>query len=225
MKEDWRPNRRSVKKDIPDWPGWDEFMGLYKACDNAKYPEDSRLYFEVLFETGCRESEAILLRPEQFKYNEEAIMVSRAPVDKKKRRVKTGRTLPDGEPEFKSVKQYETRDIFIKLENNPIAHNLIESIKKCDTEYVLAAKMPFSREVIRDQHTTRATVYNRISEIHPDIWPHGLRAYRASHLVYERDFDVQDLVAWFKWQSADVAVHYTQTKNMARKMGITKIPR
>ena len=64
---------------------------------------------------------------------------------------------------------------------------------------------------------------NRNTEIHGDLWPHGLRGYRASMLVHERDFRVQQLVSWFKWEKADMAIHYTRTKDLA-DMGIKILP-
>jgi len=48
--------------------------------------------------------------------------------------------------------------------------------------------------------------------------------YRASMLVHEWDFRVQQLVSCFKWERADMAVHYTRTRNIAHDMGITKLP-
>ena len=76
----------------------------------------------------------------------------------------------------------------------------------------------------RSPRVNHKMVYNRISEIHADLWPHGVRGYRASMLVREKDFRVQQLVSWFKWEKADTAIRYTRTKNLAHDMGITKLP-
>lgn len=225
MGVDWRSDRRSVIEDLPEWPGWPAFMKYYEAADDAPYPEDSRLYFVTIFEIGCRESEAILLKPTQFRWNDEALYVRSVPVDKKKRRVKTGRFLPTGQPEMVSIKKKHSRDVLIKIEDNPLATELVEMVKSCDTDYLMPARKRRSREIIPDRHTTRGTVYNRITEIHPDIWPHGVRGYRASHLVHERGFTVRDLVKWFEWEGADMALHYTRTKDIAKAMGIQEIPR
>lgn len=196
--------RRSVIHDLPDLPGWEKFLGYLDHTREAPYPDDSRPYFIVVFETGCREGEVIQLRRDQFKYNEEAIVVKNAPVLKKKR---------------------DTRDIIIKLnDRNPLAFELVDLIDECDTDYILPARTPFSRSIIKDRHTSPKTVYNRISEIHRDLWPHGLRGYRASMLVHERDFKVQQLVSWFKWEKADMAIHYTRTKDLAHDMGIKELP-
>jgi len=220
----WRSGRRSVLEDLPEWPGWPAFLNYYEAINEAPFPEYSRLYFVTIFEIGCRESEAILLRPTQFTWNDEAIYVRDVPVDKKKKRVKTGRLLPNGRPEMIGVKKVHSRNVLVKLEENPLADVLIDLVESCDTDYLLPARKRCSREIISDRHTSRGTVYNRITEIHEDLWPHGIRGYRASHLVHERDFTVRDLVKWFEWEGADMALHYTRTKDMAKAMGIKDIP-
>jgi len=200
-----KSDRRSVEHDLPDWPGWPKFLKYLDYAEKAPYPEDSKLYFLLLFETGCRASEVIELKLSMFKFNDEAIVCENAPVLKKKKR--------------------DTRDIIMKLDElNPLGYELIDLLEACKTEYLLPKRLPFNRDIIGDKHTSSRTVYNRISEIHKDLWPHGVRGYRASMLVHERDFRVQQLVSWFKWVKADTAIHYTRTKNLAHDMGIKRLP-
>ena len=35
---------------------------------------------------------------------------------------------------------------------------------------------------------------------------------------------VRQLVFWFKWEKADTALTYTRTRDLAKTMGITKLP-
>jgi len=198
--------RRSVMNDIPDWIGWPKFLEYYEKAENAPYPYDSKLYFTTIFETGCRESEVIKLTPDMFKWNAEAVMVYNVPVLKKNKR--------------------ETRNITIRLdEKNPLGFDLIDFVEDCDTDFLLPGLEKFTRRKMLHRHVSPKTVYNRISEVHKDMWPQALRAYRASMLVFERNFSVQDLVRWFEWASADMAVHYTKTKDIAHRMGIKNIPK
>jgi len=191
---------------MPDWPGWETFMAMLGGYNDAPHPEDSEKYATIIFETGCRLGEVILLKPGMFKWNEDAIAVRNVPVLKK--RVRT------------------TREIIIGLDSlNPLGYRLVDYVEDCDTEYLLPGLTKFSREVEPWRHISPKTVYNRVSEIHPDLWPHALRGYRASMLVYERGFSVQMLVAWFNWKSADMALHYTKTRDMAEAMGIKNVPR
>ena len=103
--------KRSVRHDLPPWPGWKKIIELYKKSGDTRYPDECRLYFVVYFETGCRVSEGLLLSPNQFKWNEQAISVHNVPVLKRRKR--------------------ETRSILIKIENNPLAHDLIDFIETC----------------------------------------------------------------------------------------------
>lgn len=196
--------KRSVKHDLTPWPGWDEIMRLYTSADYTRFPDESRLYFAVFFETGCRVSEGLQLKPEQFKNNEYAIQVYNAPVLKRGKR--------------------ETRNILIKIEDNPLAYELLDFLDECTTKYLLPRRKKFSREIISDQATSRSNVYRKIREIDPSLWVHGLRGLRASHLVAERGFNVFNLTKWFNWRSADMAVHYTQSVDMAKVLGIPEVP-
>lgn len=200
--------KRGVRYDVEDWAGWSKFLELYENYKDSRYPDESRLCFLALFETGCRLNEAIELRPDQFKFNEYAIVCQRAPVLKKKTRA--------------------VRDIFIKLdEANPLGYEFRKEIEKSKTKYLLPSRTPFSRDIRPDHHMSDRTLYNRINEIHPKLFPHALRAYRASMLVYERGFSVQDLVSWFNWENAEEAIRYSATRDMASAMGLSpdQIPR
>ena len=179
-------------------------MRLYSKAEETNFPEESKLYFVVFFETGCRVSEGLQLRPEQFKVNDYAIQVYNAPVLKRRKR--------------------ETRNILIKLEDNPLSYELLEYLDECTTTYLLPRRKQFSREIIPDQATSRSNVYRKVREIDPSLWVHGLRGLRASHLVAERGFNVFNLTKWFNWRSADMAVHYTQSIDMAKALGIPEVP-
>lgn len=197
-------HKRSVKHDLHPWPGWEEILNLYSKCDNTIYPDESRLYFTVYFETGCRVSEGLMLTPGQFRWNETAISVYNVPVLKRRRR--------------------ETRNILIKIEDNPLALELIDFLESCSTKYLLPRRLQFSRSLVSDEHTSRFNVYRKIKEIDQSLWVHGLRGLRASHLVAERGFDVFHLTRWFNWVSSDMAIHYAQNVDMAKTLGISDIP-
>ena len=198
--------RRSIVHDMSDWPGWTTFMEMLDGSKKAPHPEDSEKYATIIFETGCRRGEVILLKPDMFRWNDHAIAIRNVPVLKKRGRA--------------------TREIIIGLDSlNPLGDRLVDYVEDCDTEYLLPGLTKFSREVEPLRHVSPKTVYNRVTEIHPDLWPHALRGYRASMLVYERGFSVQMLVAWFNWKSADMALHYTKTRDMADAMGIKVLPR
>lgn len=196
--------RRSILADLPDWPGWEEFLRFLVGRPSTYDYEDSRLVFNTIFQTGARESEAILIRPEMFRYNEEAIM-GRIPLLKKRRKA--------------------VRDVIIKIDDrNPLALEFRDTLENCKTDYLLPRRRRYTREIVAHEHTSKSTVYRRITELHPDLWPHAIRGYRASMLVNERNFTVQNLVSWFQWTNANMAIHYTRTRDLAGEMGIKELP-
>ena len=196
-------DKRSVL-DIPDWIGWSKFLKLYKQYEETPYPDDSRNSFLLIFEGGFRASEAIQITRDQCKWNDEAILIQNAPVLKKK--------TPT------------TRNVIIKLdEHNPLGYEFKQIIEDCKTKYLLPKRSRFYRNTIEDKPTSYRSLFNRVNEIN-GLFPHSLRAYRAMMLVNERGFSVQDLVKWFEWTKADMAVHYTRTRDIATRMGIKELP-
>lgn len=196
-------NKRGLD-DIGDWMGWPKFLDIYKKYEEAPYPETSKAGFLLLFEGGFRASEALTITKSQCKYNDEAIIISHTPVLKKKNE--------------------SYRDVVIKLdEYNPLGYEFVDLINNTEGEYIFPKHTKFYRNIIPDAMSTRYTLYRRINEI-GNLFPHSLRSYRAMMLVYERDFTVQDLVKWFEWTSADMAVRYTRTRDIANRMGITELP-
>jgi integrase len=194
--------KRSVRRDIPEWVGWPRFLGYFEKCEEALYPEDSRLYFVVLFCAGVRSSEAIRLTPDMFDVRSHVIRVSGVPVLKKKRA--TYRNFP-----------------IVRDERNPLAEYLVKYLDECETDYLLPHHARTTRDVEPRRPTTRQTIWRRIVEIaHPFFWPHSLRAWRASMLVYERGFTIQNLMEWFKWDRAEMAIHYTATRDLETAMGL-----
>jgi integrase len=196
---------------LPPWQteGMKRITGYYEAAENAPYPDDSRDALTVLFETGCRRGEATTIKASQARVNDEAIILYRVPVLKKKTKA--------------------TRDIWIRRDAaDPLADRLAELIEARGPDgYLLPGYAPFTHSHIPGRGCSPRTVYNRVSEISPDLFPHALRSYRAGFLVWERGFDLRDLVQWFKWESQagiEMALHYTSQVDMAKKLGIRRVP-
>lgn len=195
-------DRRTILHYMKDWPGWDEFDKYIKACDNAPHPQDSKIIFVTIFETGTRKMEAVGLRPEQFKINENVIIGQNIQVLK--------------------YRKTTTRPVVIKRDDlNPLAEDFVDIIQNCSGKYLIPAykRGPY-RTPNPDFPTSGSSIFRRVTEIHEDLFPHIIRGYRASHLTYERGFEIRDIMAWFNWKNADSAAHYTRTRDIARRMGI-----
>ena len=194
--------RRSILHDAPRrWLGWEHIQGLYNRAlimDEEDDRDDGRkirsLYFITLFETGGRKAEVILLRPEQIRWSDEIIKVERMEVLKRRERW--------------------TRNVIIKIEDNPLAYPFIDHVEECDTRYLLPGYTGrFSTEIDPEKHISTSHVYNKIVEIDPDVWPHWIRDQRSWHLSAKikddgRDCDSYLLKKWFDWASIEMPARY-----------------
>jgi hypothetical protein len=79
---------------------------------------------------------------------------------------------------------------------------------------------------VKDKAASTRSVLDRITELHPDLFPHGVRALLARYMKarYGDAFDVPELKELFKWSSGEMAVYYLSGQKLARKMGIKKLP-
>lgn len=208
-----RKKRRSVEHDAPNrFVGWERIEALHDRAkwldfERGKDYHDHSLYFVALFETGGREYEVVQLKPEQIHWNEEAIVVERMEVLKRRRRF--------------------TRKVIIKREENPLAEIFINFVENCESDYLLPGRQPFTGVIIPDRHISVSTVYDRITAIDPDIWPHWIRDQRSWHLSKVRDLDSFDLRKWFEWGSMDMPAKYAgrrSEEDLARALGIKRLP-
>lgn len=202
----------SVITDLPEWPGWITMDKYLETTAMSPYPDDSKNALIALLQSGCRRNEAVTIKKEQVHYNKEVINIKRVPVTK-----------------YRSAM---VRDIIIPRDKkNPWGDKLIDYVETLDHEYLFPAKTRRYRTIVPNKHTTGRTLYNRISEIDSSLlledrnmWPHGVRGLCASMLVAERDFTVQMLMKWFEWTHPGMAIHYTRTRDLAKAMGIRKLP-
>lgn len=200
-------NRRTIF-DIPQYSK-QLMVGYLEACEKTRYPEESRACLLVVFEGGFRASEALMITPDQCSWNDEAIVIYNAIVLKKQR----------------TRRGVSQRDIYIKVdEKNPLGYAFRDLLESCTTKYLIPKRKRFSRELVRDLPMSYRTLKDRISAISPDIFPHALRGLRATMLTLERDFSIQDLLNWFQWSRADIALHYSRTRDVSKKMGISNVP-
>ena len=212
----WKHRRRSILHDAPQhWVGWDRIMELYRHALTLKSLGERlfhSLYFSTLFLTGSRISEVLRLRPGQIHWNDEIIKIENMEVLKRRRRF--------------------TRNVIIKIEDNPLTLPFIDHVEDCDTRYLLPGfGVPGGRTIDPNSMVSRVYVYERICEIDPDVWPHWIRDQRSWHLSAEieqdgRGFDSYELKEWYAWASMDMPAHYAGRRgeeDILRKLGIQDI--
>ena len=55
---------------------------------------------------------------------------------------------------------------------------------------------------------TRQRVYQIVTKVEPAFWPHRFRAERASQLVEDYGWSVDDLMRWFRWTNYETGLAY-----------------
>ena len=129
--------------------------------------------------------------------------------------------------EVKKRRRRFTRTVMIKIEDNPLALDFIEFVEQCETDYLFPARTPFHGNIISDSHISTTTVYEKVTAIDPDVWPHWIRDQRSWHLSDIRGLDPYELKAWFEWSSMEMPAHYAgrrREKDLARALEIKKLP-
>lgn len=198
-----RPKRK-VQDSRHRFPGFLRLQNLYDKCPS---PEHEAIFL-TLFHTGCRVSESIKLRRDMCAWNDDAIYVYGAQVLKHKKKA--------------------TREVMIPNDpENPLYPRFLEYLERCKTVYLLPAYQKFTHSLVPDMHTTRSTVYTKLREVDPSLFPHLLRGWNAGYFVDRYGLSAFDLQQLFNWKSAETPAFYARTreKDLEKKLGIGEAPR
>lgn len=201
----WGPKhkytRRSVE-DIETFCGWHYLINLTESAIKDR----DRALISLLFETGGRVNEVLKLAFNNFVFLNDVIVVAGMPVLKRFEFIKvkgkrTGKTKPK--------KKFRTFPI-----------KRIEPLVRYFENYV-KAKQGF-KTIFK---IGRKRVYQIVTGLDSNIWPHWLRAQRASQLALEYGLNTHALVEYFEWIDLKTALHYSRFgwRGLAFLMGIKKI--
>ena len=206
------------------------------------YPEESQRHFITLWLSGCREGEGIMLEPSGFTWGPDSIGYRKCPVLKKRekvrkngeviyRKVETQVRQQDGSVQPETIYRPESKQKIVYREHLmprdiPLGEEFIEMIQTLQEQgykYVLYRRQPFDRSPSIDQPCSTRTVVNRVTELHPDLFPHGMRALQVRYLKdkYGKKFDVPELKQHFRWSSTEMAVYYLSGQDLAEAMGVS----
>jgi len=215
------------------------------AKQKCPYPEDSQRTFLTLWAGGFREGESIMIDPKGWKWTADSLGYQKAPVLKKREKVRD----PSGKPIYKKVTSrviqqdgsIQDEIIYRPLTKQKIEYRehiiprdmplveeyikIIQSLQEQGYRYMLYKNAPFQRVPIPHKPCSETTVQSRIDELHPELFPHGIRALHARYLRkrYGKDrFDTPELKQHFKWSSTEMAVYYLSGQDLADAMDITK---
>ena len=213
------------------------------------YPDDSQRHFLTLWMGGPREQEAVMLDPNGYKWDSRVIVYRSMPVLKKREKVRDR----NGNIIYKEVptqvmhqngtigeqivyrpltkRKMEYRDVVIPSEIPLFREftDMIQGLKENGYKHVLYKRLKFSRSPVKNDHCSPRTVHNRITELHPDLFPHLLRPLHArflrSHFKSKgKNFDGPEIKEYFNWSTLEMADLYLGAEKIAGLMGIEDLP-
>jgi len=184
--DDHEYKRRSVEHDFMGYRGMDELVSMIQDV-----PKETQNLFAIIYLTGSRASESLLLTPEHFIHKDGYLLVTNHPV--LKRRKFFPRTYP--------IRMDEVLMPYLlnALGETNAGENLI----------------PWGYD----------WVYKRITRINNQLFPHYLRAYRATQLLTEYNYGVFDLMNYFGWGKSETPTEYIRltAKELIDKMMVGKL--
>ena len=193
--------RRAVVRDIEEFPGWGALTQLVEACETPL----ERGFIAALFETGGRVSEVLQLEAHHFEIDREAGVVVVRNMPRLKVFKKVGE-LTDGRWETESIDA--VRRPFPILLAEPISPILVAWLEQAGSGYLFPSPRRPGKPL------SRAWAYKLSGRLQDETgvecWPHAFRSWRASQLVADYNLQILDLVDFFSWDKADMALHYSR---------------
>ncbi len=173
----------SHDSDFKGWMGWRKFS---KICQSLEDDGRKQKLLVALFFCGSRANEILLAKRSNFSILDKAIRVTNLPVFKrlKHRRFESG--------------VWMHRNFLINLEE-PETETLVQLLDELGEDDSDKRLFDFKYN----------TLYNEITGIRQaNLFPHVLRAHRASQLVSDYHFDTFLLKSFFGWKKDETPAHY-----------------
>jgi len=206
------------------------------------YPEDSQRTFLTLWAACCREGESIMLHPDGWSITGDGLGYKKMPILKKREKVRdnegniiykevvtrvrqqNGSVINQVVYRPESRRKLEYRDHVIRRDMPLIEEfvKVLDTLTENGYKYILFKRNPFYHDPVPSKPCSTTIVQDRISELHSDLFPHGIRAL---HIRYMREthgdkFDVAMLKDYLKWSSSEMAVYYLSGQEIADRLGI-----
>jgi len=233
----WRNHeykRRAVSKDVTGFVGWKKIVELASQFKGSTKDRDRALY-SATFLTGGRIGEVLLLRRDNFEVTSDEVIVRRMRLFK--RYEKTGEWFEyvDEKPENRLARLYkwdreqekyfrrryetktkiEYRSDFSFPANEPLASILIDWIERSD-DYLFKG--------YKGDHLSYIRAYQIFRQVKIDenthLYPHWLRAQRASCIISFYGFKMEEMMEWMGWEELSTARMYAKfgLKTLTSKM-------
>jgi len=222
-----RKARRSVEKDVKRFVGYDKLLEMASKIRSARY----QAFFATAFLTGGRVSEVLALMKENFVVGKRLVMVLNMPLLKRFEKEEEFIEWVDSPPQnvlrkfyhldnqsgrywrkrYKTKPVYETRRDFGFKKDEPLCSCLLHWLNQIKTG-------PLFPQMSRFQ------VYHALENV--GIYPHWLRAQRASCLISFWGFTMEGMMEWMSWEELSTAQRYARMgPQLMEKFEEKEIPR
>ena len=228
----WGPNglypgkyqRRNVEDDVKEFVGFQRLEQLIKLVPQYNFNRNQVL-FAATFETGGRIEEALGLKKENFTVENETVIVRNMRL--LKRYEKTGSWIEwaQEKPKNKLARLFKYDEEKKMFWRNRYYTESKDEIRK---EFRFASTEKFADILIKwldktdehlfpgysGKHLSYSMAYRIITAT--GVYPHWLRAQRASCLISEYGWSMEMMMEWMGWEELSTARHYA-------KYGSTKL--
>jgi len=219
--------RRSVEEDVQRFDGWEKIISLAKKLELAR----DRALYSATFLTGGRISEVLSLECDNFIVDEDFVCVRDMPLLKRYDKVGSWIERVDKPPDnvlrrlfvrdektgtwyrqrYNTKRKVERRPDFYFPRAEPLVPILIDWLDRVGSGRLF------------DIGRVRAwQIFNKIG-----IYPHWLRAQRASCLISFWGFTMEEMMEWMGWEELSTARRYGKMggRRLAEKFRRVQIPR
>jgi integrase len=231
--------RRAVSRDIwglrdlsPGFIGWDKIVYFCSRLNN----EIMRTIYATTFLTGGRISEVLQLKKENFRIMEDQIVVERMRLLKRYEKIDEYMEWKKERPRgafsklykfdegsgkwyrrrYKTKLKIEYRPPFSFPIKEPLVPLLLKRLKEIEEKDLLFPSIlyksirnyPISRRIVEKYFSKVIIGHDDQGEVH--LYPHWLRAQRASCLISFYGMSVEEMMEWFGWSEAKTALMYAK---------------
>lgn len=225
--------RRQVRKDVKRFVGWEALAQLIQKIEGFQTTRN-RCLVATGFATGGRIMEVLPLQRRHFTIDKDAgeLVVQNMPLLKRYEKTGSWREYVKERPDNKLARLYSWDEKKEQWGRNRYDTKTLEEVRP---DFSIPLDEPFiplvlSRlETCRDSlaylfpgysqsHLSYQRAYQIISEL--GIYPHWLRAQRASCLVSFYRMSMEQMMEWMAWEELTTARHYARhgIRSLADKM-------
>jgi integrase len=212
--------RRSVEKDVVEFAGWEKLQSLLVKVPQYNV-ERNKALFVTTFLTGGRISEVLELMEKNFSVDKQHQQVTVKDMKLLKRYEKTGSWTEwvDEKPHNKLARLYKTdarQDKFFRnrynTENKPTTRGEFRFSTGEKFADILVSWLGRSKDYLFPGNSRNHLGYSRAYKIitATGVYPHWLRAQRASCLIKEYGWPMEMMMEWMGWEELSTARHYAK---------------